>query len=43
MTIFFCVAVAVTILLTVAVIVVFHFSRLCVPLFVTVTMPHISK
>ena len=41
MAIFFCVAV--TILLTVAVIVAFHFSMLCVPLLVTVTVPHFSE
>ena len=41
MAIFFCMAV--TILLTVADIVVFRFSRLCVALIVTVTVPHISE
>ena len=43
MAIFFCVAVAVTILLTVAVFVAFHFSLLCVPFLVTVTVPHVSE
>ena len=41
MAIFF--SVAVTILLTVAVIVAFHFSSLCVPFLVTVTVPHVSE
>ena len=39
--IFFCMAV--TILLTVAIIVVFHFSMLWVPFLVTVTVPHVSE
>ena len=39
--IFFCMAV--TILLTVAIIVVFHFSMLWVPFLVTVTVPQVSK
>ena len=41
MAIFFCVAV--TILLTVAVFVAFHFSLLCVPFLMTVTVPHVSE
>ena len=41
MAIFF--SVAVTILLTVAIIVVFHFSMLWVPFLVTVTVPQVSK
>ena len=45
MAIFFCVAVAVTILLTVALslIVAFHFPMLCVPFLVTMTVPHVSE
>ena len=36
-------SVAVNIVLTVAVIVAFHFSMLCVPFLVTVTVPHVSE